>query len=118
MVRSALAVEDVRQLSERVALEYAGAVPPGRVLACALRVQQRLAYLRLGRELHRALLERAVRERLMMYAARPAGDVVLGGAEYSRELARKWPRGSPRMRFPGAPADPEGRRRRRDRGRA
>jgi len=79
MVRSAPAPddvrEDVRELSERLALEYAGAVPPGRVLACALRVQRRLAYLGLGRGLHRALIERTVRERLAMYAARPAAGL-------------------------------------------
>ena len=73
MTRDTEAVEAVRQLSERLALEYAGAVPPGRVLACALRIQRRLRPLHLDPAQQLTLLERTVRERLTLYAARPAG---------------------------------------------
>ena len=73
VTREVEGVEAVRQLSDRLALEYAGAVPPGRVLACALRIQRRLRPLHLESGQHLAILERTVRERLTFYAARPAG---------------------------------------------
>jgi hypothetical protein len=73
MTHDAQGAEAVRQLSDRLAVEYAGAVPPGRVLACVLRIQRRLRPLHLEPGQHLAILERTVRERLTFYAARPAG---------------------------------------------
>ena len=61
----------VRDLSARLAVEYAGAVPPGRVRAYVSRSEQRLRGVALGYASRLELIETCVRQQLAEATARP-----------------------------------------------
>ena len=61
----------VRDLSARLAVEYAGAVPPGRVLAHVLRSEHRLREVALEDGSRLELIETIVRQQLAEATARP-----------------------------------------------
>lgn len=76
MIRTAPPRLDVHELSSRLAAEYAGAVPPGRVLAHVVLMERRLRGINLDDLSRLELIEGSVRQRLSR-TFRPS-DVVSG----------------------------------------
>jgi len=58
------------ELADRLIVEYAGAVPPGQVLACVLRADRVLASYPPNDQARLALCEELVRHRLVEHNAR------------------------------------------------
>ena len=61
----------VLELSDRLAVEYAGAVPPGRILACVVLTKHRLRAINLDERTRRDLIEASVRRELVRTSVRP-----------------------------------------------
>ncbi len=61
----------VLDLSDRLAVEYAGAVPPGRILACVVLAKHRLRAVTLDEGTRRDLIEASVRRELVRSTVRP-----------------------------------------------
>lgn len=61
----------VLELSDRLAVEYAGAVAPGRILACVVLTKHRLRAVDLDERTRRDLIEATVRRELVRTSVRP-----------------------------------------------
>lgn len=76
MIRTAQPRVDVHELSNRLAAEYAGSVPPGRVLAYVILMERRLRGINLDDLSRIELIEGSVRQRLSR-AFRPSDTLGL-----------------------------------------
>ncbi|QNN51866.1 hypothetical protein [Nocardioides mesophilus] len=65
----------VQELSDRLAVEYAGAVPPGRILAYVVLTKHRLRAIHLDEATRRDLIEASVRRELVRKSVRPLSVV-------------------------------------------